>query len=98
MIKAPAKSDDIFLGILFLGLGQLVLFSGVPKLYFLLSKEIENPGTGLSTNDFPIEVLQPVLQWLLDTFGASGMSISLAAIGVGIAVFGWREFLSDKLD
>lgn len=97
-MKSETNFHDVLLGILFFGLGQMVLFLGVPRFYVMVSSEIHSPGTGISTSDFPILALQPLMQWLLDTVGALGVSSLLAVVGVGIVVFGWHEFLRDKFD
>lgn len=97
-IKLPTNYHEIILGALFVGLGQMVLFLGAPKFYALLSKDSENISTGPATNDFPIEALRPLTQWLLDNVGAFGASSLVAAAGIGFIFLGWKEFLSDKLD
>jgi hypothetical protein len=98
MEKMSTKYDDVLFGALFIGLGQIVLCFAVPKFYVLLSQEVAYPGTGLSINDFPIQMMLPFMQWLFDTVGAFGMSVPLVAMGVGIIGFGWQEYLKDKLD
>jgi hypothetical protein len=89
-MKSQIEFDDLLLGALFAGLGQMVLFLGVPKFYVLLSAKIDNPGTGLAINDFPIEPIRPVIQWLIDTVGAFGMSFLLASLGMSVVAVGWR--------
>ncbi|MCK0094149.1 hypothetical protein MWU60_01085 [Yoonia sp. F2084L] len=97
-VQSQAKLNDILLGVLFVGIGQMVLLLAVPRLYALLSREIGHAGTSALVQDFPIQLLQPILQWLLDTVGVFGVSSLLAAVGIGIAAFGWRNFLHDKFD
>lgn len=97
-MKVVPRFDDALCCIMFVGLGQMILFLAAPNLYTLLSRDIENPGTGLSTNDFQIEALQPMMQWLVDTVGALGLSFSLAVVGIALVVVGMREFLRGNVD
>lgn len=97
-VQSETKPNDIVLGVLFVGIGQMVLFLAVPRVFALLSREIEHHGTSALVQDFPIQLLQPLLQWLLDTVGVFGVSSVLAAAGISIAVFGWRNFLHDTFD
>ena len=87
---------EVFLGALLVGFGHMVTFIASPRLYHLLSREIANPGTGLSVDDFPIGALQPPTQWLLDTVGAFGLAFLLATIGLSIMNFGWQRLLRSK--